>query len=629
MNINLAPIKPLLTPQNCLRAAQWIVCAQLAHSLVIPIISKLYGSPFEQMPLFPRVLSFYSSTASIIEFSDLGEKFLGSYGLAFSCLIFANALTHLTKALYTQKKPPIPSFLRDLSKASLNKNDLKEQDSRADALLNQLASLHKPHIMLVGNPGTGKTSLVEIIAKQLKQSHMKESPLYQKTIYLLDKNIFLSKTKYLGQFNEKIAELLSFTKRNKNAIIFIDEIHTILSDGKTQKGTSSIGESLKEALSRNEIHVIGATTPQDYQNCMVDSALNRRFQEIHIENMDPLSCMEVLNSYLKQNHPGKTVHPSVLHFVIMISSLYQGDRGQPDKALTLLDHLLNLKIDFKDPIDETTSSLYKEAIVTALSHYYSINKGDIDVILNAFIQKTPAPEITSQLILASPPSFLQDLSSSSSSLKDIHPVFSNQTADYLKQGESAVIRGVKGSGKTAAIYFIAKQLKKEQKKIYLLQTDAFISQDPSLLKHNFRQMMTFLKENKNAILCIEEIEDLLSNPVIRTSLPTFQYTLKNHLQKKEMQLLATTALMHEEISSLPQDLLYLPLPPLKIEMAEHLLKTHFKDASLEEDKIQELIGKAQKELSDQTTVAKVLQTLKKYLFESSSYTSSSIALASK
>ncbi|MGR3973460.1 MAG: AAA family ATPase [Candidatus Rhabdochlamydia sp.] len=612
MKIHFNPVRQLISSESCLKAAQWIVCAQIAYHLVIPIMSKIYGTSFNEMPPIPKLLTLYSSTASLIGLNQRLDPSPQNSLYRISYLILINAFIQLVKIAYSRKKTLPPSFLKNLSTTSNDKEKLENQDQRIPKILNQLSSLLKPHVMLIGKPGIGKTSIVEIIARKLQHSSMKESPLYQKNIYLLDKNIFLSNIKYLGQFNEKIAELLNFCKKNKNAIIFIDEIHTILGDGKTSRGTSSLGESLKESLSRKEIHVIGATTVQESQDFMTDSALNRRFQEINIQDMDPECCAAVLKNFSQENYLSKKIDSSFLNLVIKVSSSYQPDRGQPDKALTLLDKLLKLPTDFSQPINSQMNSSHQEKIIEDLSNHCSLSKIQLKKIVDNFIETISSGQMSQQTIVACAPAFLQDLSFSCSVANNLNAPFTDQVAKFLMQNQSIIIQGQPKSGKTSAVELIAHHLKPQNKTIYLLNYKQFISNSSSTLENHVTQLQNFFKQNTNHILFIDNLPSFLSS--IQTHFLNFENLLK------QIQLIATESKEQDNtfFYASPKyliDILRVPLPPIENNLNARLLMSNYVNHfNLPTPTTEELIEKTQANLFFPTTIGIILYELKKQLF---------------
>ncbi len=191
---------------------------------------------------------------------------------------------------------------------------------------------------LIGEPGVGKTAIVEGLAIKIAKG---EAParLLDKEIYLLDLTGLVAGTQFRGQFESRVKGLVEEIKAEGNIILFIDEVHNIVGAG-TSEGAMNAGNILKPALSRGEIHVIGATTLKEYRQYIEkDAALERRFQPIMVEEPsveNTLKMLECVRPYYEGFHSIK-ISDEILSSAVKLSERYITDRFLPDKAIDLID----------------------------------------------------------------------------------------------------------------------------------------------------------------------------------------------------------------------------------------------------------------------------------------------------
>ncbi len=196
----------------------------------------------------------------------------------------------------------------------------------------------KNNPILVGEPGVGKTAVAEGLALRVAEGRVPEN-LRNRRIVSLDIASLLAGTKYRGDFEDRVKNILRDVQRAGDVIVFIDEIHNIVGAGSAE-GALDAANILKPALSRGEIQVIGATTSEEYRRHIEkDAALERRFQPVHIPEPDESTCEKMLLSLLPQleRHHGLAIADGAVRAAIRLSRRYIGDRFLPDKAVDLLD----------------------------------------------------------------------------------------------------------------------------------------------------------------------------------------------------------------------------------------------------------------------------------------------------
>ena len=213
------------------------------------------------------------------------------------------------------------------------------RDTEIRHVVRILSRKTKNNPVLIGEPGVGKTAIVEGLAQRIVRGDVPEG-LKDRTIFALDMTALMAGAKYRGEFEERLKAVLNEIKAAEGRILlFIDEIHTIVGAGKTE-GSTDAGNMLKPMLARGELHCIGATTLDEYRKHMEkDAALERRFQPVQVDAPsveDTLSILRGLKERFERHH-NVHIQDSALVSAAVLSDRYVQDRFLPDKAIDLLD----------------------------------------------------------------------------------------------------------------------------------------------------------------------------------------------------------------------------------------------------------------------------------------------------
>lgn len=213
------------------------------------------------------------------------------------------------------------------------------RDEEIRRVIRILSRKTKNNPVLIGEPGVGKTAIVEGLAMRILRGDVPEG-LKDRSIFALDMGSLLAGAKYRGEFEERLKAVLNEVKKSEGQIIlFIDELHTIVGAGKAE-GAIDAGNMLKPMLARGELHCIGATTLEEYRNYIEkDAALERRFQPVLVEAPDVEDTVSILRGLKErfQLHHGVRIQDNALVAAAVLSNRYISDRFLPDKAIDLVD----------------------------------------------------------------------------------------------------------------------------------------------------------------------------------------------------------------------------------------------------------------------------------------------------
>ncbi len=238
------------------------------------------------------------------------------------------------------KTPVLDTYSRDLTKMG--------EEGKLDAIVGRekeiervsqiLSRRKKNNPILLGEPGTGKSSIAEGLALRITQKKVSRT-LFNKRIVMVDLASMVAGTKYRGQFEERVKAMMNEVENDPNIILFIDEIHTIIGAGGAS-GSLDASNMFKPALARGEMQIIGATTLDEYRKHFEkDGALERRFQKVIVEQTSPEETLEIINNIkvMYEKHHNVDYTPEAIKACVDLTTRYITDRFLPDKAIDALD----------------------------------------------------------------------------------------------------------------------------------------------------------------------------------------------------------------------------------------------------------------------------------------------------
>ncbi|GGB64823.1 ATP-dependent Clp protease ATP-binding subunit [Fictibacillus barbaricus] len=235
----------------------------------------------------------------------------------------------------------------------------------------------KNNPVLIGEPGVGKTAIAEGLATKIVEGNV-PAKLLKKEVYLLDVASLVADTGVRGQFEERMKQLIAELQKRKNVILFVDEVHQIVGAGSAE-GSMDAGNILKPALARGELQMVGATTLKEYRQIEKDAALERRFQQVMVNEPTTDEAIEILKglaSRYEDYHQVKFTEEA-LKACVMLSHRYIQDRFLPDKAIDLMDeagsksNLQHITIE-KSSIEERLEEIVKEKEKAASDENYEL-----------------------------------------------------------------------------------------------------------------------------------------------------------------------------------------------------------------------------------------------------------------
>ena len=296
--------------------------------------------------------------------------------------------------------PILDSFGRDLTKAAEEGrlDPIVGRETELERIAQILSRRKKNNPILIGEPGVGKTAIVEGLAQRIIE-HKVSRNLYNKRVVMLDMGSVVAGTKYRGQFEERMKGILNELEKNHDIILFIDEIHTIVGAGNAN-GSLDASNMFKPALSRGELQCIGSTTLDEYRQYIEkDGALERRFQKILVEPTSVDETVQILNNIKGryEDHHMVRYSPEAIEACVKLTNRYMSDRHLPDKAIDALDeagarvHIGNIHVPQEitelehtiEDIKELKKKAIKEQRFEDAGHYRDEEKHQTERLENA------------------------------------------------------------------------------------------------------------------------------------------------------------------------------------------------------------------------------------------------------
>jgi ATP-dependent Clp protease ATP-binding subunit ClpC len=324
-----------------------LVRERVSTSVDIPLSAESRRALGHAAEEAERMLHSYIGTEHILlglmrEDQSVAAAILGDKGMRFTSVRddIVQLLNEKSSAGKSKDTPLLSEFSRDLTEAAARSllDPLVGRDEELARIVQVLCRRTRNNPVLIGEPGVGKTALVEGLAQKIVQGDV---PVYlaEKRVLALDISLIVAGTKYRGQFEERLKTIMRELTESHNVIVFIDELHTLVGAGSAE-GSLDAANILKPALSRGEIQCIGATTPAEYRKYIEkDRSLERRFQAVKVAAPTEEETIEILRGLKERYEKFHRVSytEDALGAAVCQSARYITDRFLPDKAIDLLD----------------------------------------------------------------------------------------------------------------------------------------------------------------------------------------------------------------------------------------------------------------------------------------------------
>jgi len=376
------------------------------------------------------------------------------------------------------------------------------RDKEIEEMQLVLARRHKANVMLIGDPGVGKTALAEGLARKIVEGNVPKF-IQDHTVYTLDISSLLAGSKYRGDFEERLKTVLTAIQKRKKAILFIDEAHMMSGAGASSGQSNDMANMLKPALAKGGFKVIASTTWEEYRKHFEkDRALMRRFQRVTIDEPDEETCVKILKGlrkYYEKHHGVKITNQAILDSV-KYSVKYMNDKKLPDKAIDLID-CASARFKVKDEengIVDHDEIVFEVAKMTGLPLEQIASK---ETTVLHDLEKSIKAEVYGQDTAVE--SLLDKIYIAQAGLKS-----------HNKPIGSFLFVGPTGCGKTETAKVLS-----EKMSIKLVRFDMsefqekhsvakFIGAPPGYIgfEDNAGQLITTLQENPNCVLLLDEIE---------------------------------------------------------------------------------------------------------------------------
>ena len=468
--------------------------------------------------LQPFYMEYTPSLKKVMEKSIAEAKKLGSDKVSIDVLTYSlfNDEENVAKEILKQFNVDVEKIRKTIKKelkkvseldsiddllninnyTSKNEDVFVEREEELNQLIDILLRKQKPNAVILGEPGVGKTAIVYELARRIRLQDV-PSLLKNKTIYELDLSSVVAGTKYRGEFEEKLKKIVKKVKEDKNAILFIDEIHNMIGAGGAE-GAIDASNILKPYLSRGDIQVIGATTYDEYMKVFEkEKALNRRFQVIKIDEPSKEKTLKILESVapIYEKFHDVKIDKSLLKKIVSYCFNYVHDKYFPDKAIDTIDFacVRAKKNERKDVIDEDVIGVIEDLYKVKIA---KIDKSKVfkQVVSEDIVGQDLAIEKTVNLIRCMEKGLIEE---------------NRPLGVYLFVGPTGV-------GKTEFAKLLAKSYFGDENKLVKIDMAEFMGKEtvnkligspPGYVGYDEpTQLVSFMKKTPHCVVLLDEIE---------------------------------------------------------------------------------------------------------------------------
>ena len=410
-----------------------------------------------------------------------------------------------------ERKSALNQYCLNLN-AEVKKGTIDELIGRkweVESLVQTLARRKKNNAILVGDPGVGKTAIAEGLAKRIEENNIPDT-MKGKTIYSLDMGKLLAGSKYRGDFEERMRDILQELEDKPDAILFIDEIHMIMGAGSGGTSAMDAANLLKPALQRGTLRCIGSTTVDEYQEKFEkDAALKRRFERVNVSEPTPEEAKDILNASMStyEEFHGIKIKKEAVNTAVDLSVQFMHDKRLPDKAFDLIDSAFARQKTFPD--DASPSVITKDMIEKECSRIVRV---PLDVIARVDNTKKDVVNIEEGLRLQV---FGQD--DALVTLSDAVYMAQAGLKDKERPMGSYLFTGPTGVGKTESAKALSKLLGMPMIRFDMSEfmekhtVSKLIGSPPGYVgygdgKAGAGMLITELERNPNCVLLLDEVE---------------------------------------------------------------------------------------------------------------------------
>lgn len=388
-------------------------------------------------------------------------------------------------------------------------DDLIGRQWEVQSLVQTLARRKKNNAVLVGDPGVGKTAIAEGLAKRIVEDQVPDT-IKGKTIYSLDIGLLLAGSKYRGDFEERMKEVLKELEEQPNSILFIDEIHMIMGAGSGGQSAMDVANLIKPALQRGTLRCIGSTTNDEYlEKFEKDAALKRRFERVNVTEPTVAEAKEILRASMPayEKFHNMTIDPAAIDVAVDLSVQFMHDKRLPDKAFDLIDSAFARQRTY--PLSEQAQVITKDLIEHECSR---IARVPIEVIARVDTEKRDTVNIEEGLRLQV---FGQD--TAITALSDAVYMAQAGLKDKERPLGSYLFTGPTGVGKTETAKALSQLLGMPLVRFDMSEfmekhtVSRFIGSPPGYVgygdgKAGNGMLVTELERNPNCVLLLDEVE---------------------------------------------------------------------------------------------------------------------------